>query len=72
MIRQIIADLFTNQDGRLVAPAPSHVTQRVAAAADDHQRNVEVFDKLDTLADDTSQTLKHRNVCHSMSNNTGN
>ena len=54
MIREVIADFFSKQHGRLVTPAASDVTQRVAAATNHHQRNVQVFHKLDTFTENIS------------------
>lgn len=50
MIWQLVADFFTEQDRRLVAPASCNVTQSVATPSEYQQRYVQILDKLDTFA----------------------
>ena len=48
-VGQLVADLCVHEDGGLVGPAPGHVLQHVASAAQHQGRHVQLLLELDAL-----------------------
>ena len=49
VVGQLVGDIAAQGDGRLVRPTPGHVSDGVAAAAEEHQREVVLFHELYAL-----------------------
>ena len=49
VVGQLVGDLRTEGDGRLVGPAPGHVADGVAAATEEHEGQVVLLHELDAL-----------------------